>query len=290
MTVQTPVYQASADNFHQLVLANSDKGPVMVHFWAPWAGPCMVLKPLLEKLVREYQGRFLLVEVNTDELKELAGRYGVTSLPYLKIFRNGKVVHDFRGGQGEAEFRRVLDKFTGQGADPLHVAAIRSFREGRTQEADRLFAEVIGARPDEASVRLDYAKLLMSQKRLQEAEQVLQDFAADAPDAQRVRDLLAHVRFSLAAQAAPDRRALQQTVADHPDDLQQRFALAAVCLMEDDVEACLQQLLEMVRIDPLYDDALARTGMLALFSMLGDEHPLVREYRKLLIETGRGQG
>lgn len=289
MTAQTPVYQATAENFHQLVLANSDKGPVMVHFWAPWVGPCMMLKPVLEKLVKEYAGRFLLVEVNTDDLKEIADSYGITSLPYLKIFRNGKAVHDFRGGQGEAEFRRVLDKITGKGAAPLHMAAIERFREGKTEEADRLFAEAMAANPENESVRMDYAKLLMSQKRILEAEQVLQDFPADAPNAERIRDFLAHVRFSLAAHEAPDRDSLTQFVADHPDDLRQRFVLAAVCLLEDDVEACMQQLLEMIRIDPQYDEGIARAGMLALFRMQGDEHKLVTQYRKLLIDAGRGR-
>ncbi len=58
------VLDASRDNFPKLVLGNSDKGPVMVHFWTPKAGPCMLLMPRLVKLATEYNGKFLLVMVN----------------------------------------------------------------------------------------------------------------------------------------------------------------------------------------------------------------------------------
>jgi putative thioredoxin len=68
MKQQTNTFQATTENFDQLVLDNSYKGPVMVHFWAPWVGPCMMLKPLLEKLLLDYGCRFLNVSMSNNPL------------------------------------------------------------------------------------------------------------------------------------------------------------------------------------------------------------------------------
>ena len=89
------IFEATPDNFTQLVLDNSAKGPVLVNYWAPWAGPCLKLWPVLEQLARHYAGRFLLVNINTDTHKKLARDYGINSLPTLKMYRYGKVVDPF---------------------------------------------------------------------------------------------------------------------------------------------------------------------------------------------------
>lgn len=67
-TVNSPyVFGATTDNFHKLVLENSDKGLVLVNYWSPKAGPCMMLMPRLVRLATEFGGRFLLVMLNTDD-------------------------------------------------------------------------------------------------------------------------------------------------------------------------------------------------------------------------------
>jgi thioredoxin-like negative regulator of GroEL len=66
------VFDATANNFRALVLANSDKGPVVVNFWSPRAGPCLMLMSRLLKLADEFRGRFLLVRLDTDAFGRLA--------------------------------------------------------------------------------------------------------------------------------------------------------------------------------------------------------------------------
>ena len=68
------VFDATAELFPRLVLENSEKGPVLVNYWSPRAGPCMMLMPRLVRLAGEFGGRFLLVMLNTDELGPLAPR------------------------------------------------------------------------------------------------------------------------------------------------------------------------------------------------------------------------
>jgi len=95
----------SAQDFNQVVIEGSRRTPVIVDFWAPWCAPCRALAPVLEKLETEYQGKFTLVKVNSDENQELAAQYGVRGIPNVKAFVGGELVDEFSGALPEQRVR-----------------------------------------------------------------------------------------------------------------------------------------------------------------------------------------
>ncbi len=66
------ILDVTGEKFNEVVLSNSHKGPVMVNYWADNAGPCLRLWPVLEKLANDYNGQFLLVNIDTNKEKQLA--------------------------------------------------------------------------------------------------------------------------------------------------------------------------------------------------------------------------
>ncbi len=100
----------SAADFEQAVIEASKTVPVVVDFWAAWCGPCLALKPVLEKLAAEYQGKFRLAKVNSDDNQPLAQRYGVRGIPNVKAFVNGELVDEFSGALPEPRVRAFLDR------------------------------------------------------------------------------------------------------------------------------------------------------------------------------------
>ena len=93
------------DNFNEIVL-NSDK-PVLVDFWATWCGPCQMISPIIEQLSQENTS-FTVGKVNVDEEPELATKFGITAIPTLLVFKNGKLAAQKVGFISKPEIEAML--------------------------------------------------------------------------------------------------------------------------------------------------------------------------------------
>jgi len=84
--------------------------PILVDFWASWCGPCKMIGPLLEELATELEGRASIVKVNVEDNGNLANRFGISSIPTLILFKNGKVVDQLIGAAPKQQIRRMLEQ------------------------------------------------------------------------------------------------------------------------------------------------------------------------------------
>jgi len=83
---------------------------VLVDFWAEWCGPCKMIGPIVDELGKEYEGKALVAKVNVDDSPDLAARFGITSIPNLKIFKNGVEVGNIVGAVPKATLKAAFDK------------------------------------------------------------------------------------------------------------------------------------------------------------------------------------
>ena len=93
------------DNFRNEVL-NSEK-PVLLDFWASWCGPCRMVSPIVDEIAAE-RGDIKVGKVNVDEQPELAGQFGVMSIPTLAVIKGGRVVNQMVGARPKSQILAML--------------------------------------------------------------------------------------------------------------------------------------------------------------------------------------
>ena len=99
----------NADKFEEEVIKSAT--PVLVDFWATWCGPCQMMEPILEKLAEDYKGKIKIVKVDVDaaDNQEVAMKYQVSSIPNMKLFKDGIMVKEYIGFRQEDSFKKELE-------------------------------------------------------------------------------------------------------------------------------------------------------------------------------------
>lgn len=263
-----------SDNFATEVVQRSYEKPVLVDFFATWCGPCQMLKPLLEKLLKEYD--FVLAQVDIDRNPELANTYGVEGVPDVRIATQGQIQPGFVGVLPEPKLRELLTNLNLKSGLEMGLVAIQGAKTaGDIETVKRLFSELIEQYPDNRVLILEAAKFLVGQNRLDSAEKLLSAIQESErsyfTQAQAVKAL---IQFQ---------RECENPALDH--ELDKPYLQAAQSTLKEDYEAALQGFLDIVERDRKYRNDGARKAMLTLFDLLGDEHPLTKTYRRRLMST-----
>ncbi|MCK4335491.1 MAG: thioredoxin [Candidatus Aenigmarchaeota archaeon] len=102
--------EVNENDFEEKVLKQSEEVPVVVDFWAEWCMPCLMLGPALEKIAEEYGGKFILAKLDVNENPRISQKYGIMSIPAVKMFKNGKVADEFVGALPESQVKEWIAK------------------------------------------------------------------------------------------------------------------------------------------------------------------------------------
>ncbi|WP_282362082.1 thioredoxin [Pseudomonas sp. PS01300] len=285
MSQETPyIFNATSADFDQSVIQNSHVKPVLVDFWADWCAPCKVLMPLLEKITAEYRGELLLAKVNCDVEQDIVARFGIRSLPTVVLFKDGQPVDGFAEARPESEIRAMLEPHVQlpppAAADPL-VVAQGLFAEGRFSEAEALLQALLTEDNSNAAALILYARCLAERGELGEAQTVLDAVKSDEHKA-ALAGAKAQLTFLKQAASLPDVADLKSRLAQNAEDDEAAYQLAVQQLSRLQYEAALDGLLKLFKRNRGYEGGLPHKTLLQVFDLLGNEHPLVLDYRRKL--------
>ena len=276
------IHNVGLQDFQQQVLENSINKPVLVDFWADWCQPCLALTPILEKLANEYAGQFEVAKVNADQEQELAGHFGIKSLPTMKLFYQGEMVDERIGVVSEGDIRSMLDKHIVSESDKFIQAAMMAYEQGQTQQALDMLNHALAKDPDNAKLKVQIATLVHAQGDSVSAGQLLDSLDDEGSKLDEAIKLRAEINLAKQVEDLPPLDDIEQRLQQNPRDLEALLLKSRHLSAQQDFETAMECLLEIMRIDRSYENDAGRTALLELFDMLGGEHPVVQKYRRKL--------
>jgi putative thioredoxin len=281
--MSTFIIDAGRDNFGDAVLSNSHKGPVMVNYWAEGAGPCLRLWPVLEKLAKDYNGQFLLVNVNTGKEKQLAHDYGINSVPTVKLYINGEVVDQVHGYDSPDSFKKMLNKYLARESDKELAAAVAQYQLGHKDQAFEQLNKLVILDPENTRIQLALAKLLIKEEAYEQAYTLLEKTPLRSESEEAVV-LMTNACFLATQKKADNVASLEKRLEKKPEDLTLLFELCSHKMMQSQFKEAMDLLLLIIKKDISWNNAVASLCLRGLFIMLGKTNPLVVEYRQKLID------
>jgi len=278
------IIEATDKNFNEAVLGNSHKGPVLVNYWAEKAGPCLRLWPVLEKLANDYAGKFLLVNVDTDKQRALADRYGISSVPTVKLFINGEVVEQIHGYDSATGFKKILDKYLARESDLELAQAVADYQQGNTEKAFTSMDKLVLIDPQNDRILLTYAKLLMREEDYAQAYQLLEK-ASLQEESEEAVVLMTNAIFLATRQQAEPLENINDYLKQNNNDCDRLFTLCSYKMMSSEFTEVMEILLHIIKLDKYWNNQIPGLCMRGLFIMLGKEDKRVQIFRQRLLEN-----
>ena len=270
------VFEAGEANFEADVLQASLQTPVLVDFWATWCGPCKTLGPILEKLGREYAGAFRLAKIDCDKEQQLAGMFGVRSIPTVVLIQNGQIVDAFSGALPESQVREFLKRHRIEPASRIEAPA-QDVDDGTPAPAETPKAAVariekaLAAAPDDAGLKLDLALAKARAGDTGNAQATLDALPVDLAEDDRAKALAALLAMQGSLAGIPGAAELLARVERDPRDFAAHDGLGVRQLLGGDAADAMQHWLAILAAERGWNDGLARRRLLDAFRIVHDD-------------------
>ncbi|HWH82790.1 MAG TPA: tetratricopeptide repeat protein, partial [Burkholderiaceae bacterium] len=271
----------SLQNLEADLITASMQRPVLLDIWAPWCGPCKTLGPVLEQLEIDYAGRFALAKLNADEQPEISAQlsqmFGVRSIPFCVLFKDGQPIDGFVGALPEAQVRAFLDKHV-PSAEAVSAAedveaAHALLAEGDEARALEKLQEAVAVNPADANARYDYLRALLGAGRVDDARRAYEPVAAEVLPDPRLAAAGRWLEACERASAARSPDALAAAIAANRRDFEARFELAQVHFAAQRFAPAMDELLEILMRDKGWRDELARKTYVAILEVMAKPAP-----------------
>ena len=290
MNKNSVIIEVITENFMTDVIEQSKETPVIVDFWAPWCEPCKQLTPIIEKIIKEKNGKVILAKMNIDESPEVAQQLKIQSIPAVMAFNDGQPIDGFIGVQSEKSIIEFVNKISSlknsSTIDENILAGKKYMDENDIETAALVFSEILKIEPDNISAKSLLARCLIKSDQLDDAEKIIDSLPVDTENNQDYISARSELEIFKNAKNNPisnkEEEELRNNIYKEPENYQLKLDLSKILIAKGENEEAINQLLKIIEVNPKWNDGAARKQLIEIFNILGNENILVTEGRKKL--------
>jgi putative thioredoxin len=270
------IVETSDATFEQDVIERSKKTPVVLDFWATWCQPCLLLKPVLEQLADEHQGRFVLVKAEQQSNQKALAEFRIEAFPTVFGVVGGQPVDYFLGLMRPVQLRQWIDRLL-QSSELLHA---QQLEESDPAAAEAEYRRALTESPENEQLLIGLARVLFKEGKRDESRRMIEQLEARGflePEAEKIKAAL-----DLTGSQGRNIAELREQVKRSPNNYAARIELARALAAQAQYEEALAAALDVVEQDLGGAGEDARKLMLEIFQVLPDGAPLKTTYQRKL--------
>ena len=277
MASPSPVFEIDLPAFQTEVVERSRQVPVVVLFWTAEVAPAAETKNALERLAGQYQGKFALGLSDIAKDQTLAQQLRVQGIPSIRVIRDGQLVEQLDGPQGEAALRQLIDALTQSPADALRAQLAQHLAAEDFDSALAVLRQAIEAEPGNAGFKVEWADVLLLQGDVDGGRKVLGAIPEDTPERERPATRLEILEEAAGMGAVS--AALAAVAADDAD-LDAHYRAAVALAAERRYAEALEHALTILQRDRTFREDAGRLTMIRIMALLAKGDEVAKRYRR----------
>ena len=271
------IFEVELPSFQAEVVERSRQTPVVLLFWTDQVAPAAETKAALERLARQYQGKFALALSDIAKDQTLAQQLRVQGIPSIRVIKDGQLADQMEGPQGENALRELIERLTQSPSEALRTQLDEYLAAEDYDGALAVLKEAIAAEPNNTGFKVEWADVLLRKGDVDGGRTVL----ATIPEDTEERDRPA-TRLEILEEAAGMgtlRDAIAETQANG-DDLDARYRVAVLLASERRYEEALEAAMAILRRDRTYREDAGRLTMIRIMALMGKGSDVAKRYRR----------
>ena len=272
----------TSETFGEDVVEQSKSCPVVVDFWADWCQPCKQLMPILEKVTEDFDGRFILVKINVDEQPELAGAFGVQSIPFVVAMIDGQPASQLPGVVDEPQLRQWIETFVPSQAVEAYNSGLTAETAEDFETAETQYGKAATLDPETPQFKIAHARALLQLDRDQECGLIVEELEKRGflePEAEALKDQLA---LKQNVEESGGLLSARQALEADPENLELTIRLAEAMSVDKRYPEACDLLLEVIQKDRTEVRDKAKEAMVAILTAMGPKSRQAADYRRRL--------
>lgn len=271
------IINITLENFQQVILQDSQAKLVMLEFWAQGYEPSDELAPVLQSIAGRYGQNLIHARVDCQTQQEIAGQFGVRSIPTVMLIKDGQPVDGFAGVENESTILNMLEKHLPKAEDELYNQAAKLVSDKLYPEAFTLIKQAYDLDANRTDIKLLLADCQVELGQVKQAKDILATIGLVDQDS-HYHSIVSKVELAEQAAESPEIKALQQQLNNEPQNLALKVQLAVQLRQANQLEDALE-LMHSVLLKDL-NFAEAKKLMLDMINALPDGEPLKSKFRR----------